>query len=99
MVDLLADQLEAAAMEVGEAAAAIAADVTDADAMAGAVSTAQERFGGLDVVVANAGIERLGTVRTQPAAEFERVIEVNLLGVYRTLRPAIEPVVERGGHL
>src|SRR5204862_3368350 len=76
-----------------------AADVTDAEAMAGAVSAAREYFGALDVVVANAGIERVGTVRTQPAEEFERVIEVNLLGVYRTLAPAIDPVVERRGHL
>jgi len=99
MVDLAGDELESAAADLGERAVAVAADVTDAGAMAGAVSAAREGFGALDVVVANAGIERVGTVRTQPPEEFERVIEVNLLGVYRTLRPAIEPVVERGGHL
>jgi NAD(P)-dependent dehydrogenase (short-subunit alcohol dehydrogenase family) len=99
MVDLAGDELEAAASGVGERAIAFGADVTDADAMAGAVSAARDHFGALDVVVANAGIERVGTVRTQPPEEFERVLEVNLLGVYRTLRPAIEPVVERRGHL
>ncbi len=65
--------------------------------MANAVRIALDRFGRLDIVVANAGIERIGAVRTQPPVEFERVIEVNLLGVYRTLRPAIEQVIERRG--
>jgi NAD(P)-dependent dehydrogenase (short-subunit alcohol dehydrogenase family) len=99
LVDLPGDELDAAAAGFGDRAIAVAADVTDAEAMRGAVAAALERFGALDVVVANAGIERIGTVRTQPAEDFERVIEVNLLGVYRTLRPAIEPVVERHGHL
>ena len=99
LVDVSEDELGGAAAEIGDRALAFAADVTDPEAMAGAVSAAREHFGALDVVVANAGIERVGTVRTQPAEEFERVIEVNLLGVYRTLAPAIDPVVERRGHL
>jgi NAD(P)-dependent dehydrogenase (short-subunit alcohol dehydrogenase family) len=99
LVDLPGDELEAAAAGLGERAMAVGADVSDGDAMMGAVAAAREQFGALDVVVANAGIERIGTVRGQPPEEFERVIEVNLLGVYRTLRPAIEPVVARRGHL
>ena len=99
LVDLPGDELDAAAAGLGDRALAVGADVTDADAMEDAVRAALDQFGGLDAVVANAGIERVGTVRTQPMEEFERVIEVNLLGVYRTLRPAIEPVVERRGHL
>jgi NAD(P)-dependent dehydrogenase (short-subunit alcohol dehydrogenase family) len=99
LVDLPGEEIEAAAAGLGERAIAVGADVTDARAMTRAVAAARQGFGGLDVVVANAGIERVGTVRTQPPEEFERVIEVNLLGVYRTLRPAIEPVVERHGHL
>jgi NAD(P)-dependent dehydrogenase (short-subunit alcohol dehydrogenase family) len=99
LVDLAGDELDAVVAELGERALAVGVDVTDADAMNGAVAAARERFGALDVVVANAGIERIGTVRRLPPEDFERVIEVNLLGVYRTLRPAIEPVVERRGHL
>ena len=38
-------------------------------------------------------------MRTQAADDFERVVEVNLLGVYRTLRPAIDPIVESRGHV
>lgn len=99
LVDLPGDGLEAATAGLGEQALAISADVTDADAMRRAVAAARDRYGGLDVVVANAGIERIGTVRGQPPEDFERVIEVNLLGVYRTLQPAIDPVIERRGHL
>jgi NAD(P)-dependent dehydrogenase (short-subunit alcohol dehydrogenase family) len=99
LVDLPGEGLEAAAAGLGGRALLIAADVTDADAMRGAVAATRDHYGGLDVVVANAGIERIGTVRGQAPEDFERVIEVNLLGVYRTLRPAIDPVVERRGHL
>jgi NAD(P)-dependent dehydrogenase (short-subunit alcohol dehydrogenase family) len=99
LVDLPGDALDAAAAGFGEQALAVAADVTDANAMRGAVAAAGDHYGGLDVVVANAGIERIGTVRRQVPEDFERVVEVNLLGVYRTLQPAIEPVLARRGHL
>ena len=99
LVDLPGDGLEAASAGLGERALAIGADVTDADAMRRAVAAARDRYGGLDVVVANAGIERIGTMREQRPEDFERVIEVNLLGVYRTLQPAIDAVVQRRGHL
>jgi NAD(P)-dependent dehydrogenase (short-subunit alcohol dehydrogenase family) len=99
LVDLPGDGLETATVGLGKQALAIGADVTDADAMRRAVAAARDRYGGLDVVVANAGIERIGTVRGQPPEDFERVIEVNLLGVYRTLQPAIDAVIERRGHL
>jgi NAD(P)-dependent dehydrogenase (short-subunit alcohol dehydrogenase family) len=57
-----------------------------------------ERFGGLDVVVANAGIAPTPLpVRRLPAEEWERVVEVNLLGVYRTVRAGLEQVIARRG--
>src|SRR5262245_34052154 len=93
------DALDSSAAALTAPAMSVHADVTDAVAMADAVAAALDRFGALDIVVANAGIERIGTVRTQAAEDFERVIAVNLLGVYRTLRPAIEPVIESRGHM
>ncbi len=75
------------------------ADVTDPEAMEAAVAGAVERFGGIDVVVANAGVGGNGTVRSMDPAAFERQIEVNLLGVYRTVRPALPHVVERRGYI
>ena len=62
------------------------ADVTDHDAVDGAVEAVVDRSG-LDVVVANAGIASpVTTARTMDPAVFERVVEVNLLGVWRTVR-------------
>ena len=48
-----------------------------------------ERFGGIDVVIANAGIAPIGTVATIDPADFERTIEINLLGVWRTVRATL----------
>ena len=62
--------------------------------MAGTV----ERFGGLDVLVANAGTAGYGTVRTIDPDTFERTIEINLLGSWRTVRAALPHLVERRGY-
>lgn len=90
-----------AANELGEhRALAIGADVTDRDAMRFAVDQTVDRFGRLDVVVANAGVTPPpGTLRTQDPAEFDKVIAVNLTGVLNTVQPAIEPLIRTGGHI
>ena len=77
---------------------AIAADVTDSAAMDAAVAAAVGRFGGVDLVVANAGIApAIAPLRRLSPDDFERVIEVNLLGVYRTVRAGLEQIIERRG--
>ena len=100
LVDLDADEAEAAAARVGERALGIGADVTDREAMGEAVAATVDRFGGLDVCVANAGIvTHATTMRATDEAAFERVIEVNLLGTTRTIAAAMPHVVERRGHI
>ena len=74
-------------------------DVTDWDALERAVSGTVERFGGIDVVLANAGIATGGLVRSTDPAAWERVIEVNLLGVWRTVRTCLPHVIERRGYI
>ncbi|HTZ86182.1 MAG TPA: short-chain dehydrogenase/reductase [Solirubrobacteraceae bacterium] len=79
---------------------AIAADVTDRAAMQRAVATIVEHFGGLDVVVANAGIApRVATFKAMAPESFTRVLDVNLWGVYRTVDAALPEVVARAGHI
>ena len=91
---------ERAAESLGERAIAAPADVTDAAAMAGAVQTAVDEFGGLDVVVANAGIgPPPSTIRTMDPAIFERTLEVDLQGVWRTVSPALDQIVSRRGQV
>jgi NAD(P)-dependent dehydrogenase (short-subunit alcohol dehydrogenase family) len=101
IVDLDPDATERAASQMGTSGAlAFAADVTDRGAMQRAVAAAVERFGGLDVVVANAGIaSRVATFRATPSETFERVIDVNLMGVYRTVEAALPQIVSRAGHV
>jgi NAD(P)-dependent dehydrogenase (short-subunit alcohol dehydrogenase family) len=101
IVDLDADQAREAAERIGERTLGIAADVTDAGAMRAAVAETVERFGGLDVAMANAGLAppSIATMRSVPAEEWERVVEVNLFGVWHTVRAALPQVSERQGHI
>lgn len=101
LVDLDAEATEAAAARIGaDRSLGLAGDVTDLEAMEGAVQAAAERFGGLDVVVANAGLgPPTATNRVVDPAAYERVIEVNLLGVWRTVRAALPQITQRRGHV
>jgi NAD(P)-dependent dehydrogenase (short-subunit alcohol dehydrogenase family) len=100
LADLDAAATERSAAELGGGAIGLGADVTDRKRMDAVVAEIVERFGGLDVVVANAGIAPdPGTARLMDDAMFERVLEVDLLGVWRTVRPALPQIVERRGHV
>jgi NAD(P)-dependent dehydrogenase (short-subunit alcohol dehydrogenase family) len=101
VVDLDPEQAREAAERIGARAIGIGADVTDNTAIKGAVAETVERFGGLDVVVANAGIaqSKVATVRGIGSEEWERVFEVDMLGVWRTVRAALPQIVERQGHV
>ncbi len=101
VLDLHEEDAQRAAASLHDTKAfGIGADVTDRGAMQQAVATAVERFGGLDVVVANAGIaSRAATVQSMTGENFERVLDVNLNGVYRTVIAALPEVVARRGHV
>jgi NAD(P)-dependent dehydrogenase (short-subunit alcohol dehydrogenase family) len=98
--DLDGPATEAAAQLIGAETLAVPADVTDRDEMAGVVAAVVGRFGGLDVVVANAGVAPpSATMRSIDPDVFERTLEIDLLGVWRTVRPALPQIVERKGHV
>ena len=100
IVDLDRQDAVEAAERVGERAVGLDADVTDLRAMELIVAAVVERFGGLDIVVANAGIAPPPRPMVAVGNEvFERVVEVDLMGVWRTVRPALPQVIERGGHI
>jgi NAD(P)-dependent dehydrogenase (short-subunit alcohol dehydrogenase family) len=101
LVDLDAAEAERAAAQVHDTRAlGLGGDVTDRAAMQRAVAAAVERFGSLDVVVANAGIApRAATMRAMAPENFERVIDVNLLGVARTVDAALPEIVRWRGHI
>jgi NAD(P)-dependent dehydrogenase (short-subunit alcohol dehydrogenase family) len=102
LVDLSAEAAQQAAVRMGsERAIGLGADVTDRAAVEAAVQETVGRLGGIDVVVANAGIAPSppSPVRVMPESEFERVVEVDLLGVYRTVAATMDQVVSRRGHV
>lgn len=101
VLDLDAGQASEAAERIGQRAIGLGADVTDHGAMMAAVAEVVEKFGGLDVAVANAGIAQksFATVRGISGEEWERVFEVDLLGVWRTVRAALPQIVERQGQM
>jgi NAD(P)-dependent dehydrogenase (short-subunit alcohol dehydrogenase family) len=99
LLDLPSPALDALAAELGTASLAVPADVTDPDAVDAAVAHTVDAFGGLDVAVANAGVGEGGPVADMPLDQLRSVVDVNLLGVWYTLRAAIPHVVARRGYL
>jgi NAD(P)-dependent dehydrogenase (short-subunit alcohol dehydrogenase family) len=102
LADLHREAVDRLARELGEGrTVAAAVDVTDRAALAAVVGMAAERFGGLDVVFANAGIaaDPPATIATIDEGVFERVVEVDLLGVWRTVRATLPQIVARQGHV
>jgi NAD(P)-dependent dehydrogenase (short-subunit alcohol dehydrogenase family) len=99
LVGLEPAELEQVAAQCGPEAAWFEADVTDRDALEAAVEGTVERLGGIDVAIANAGIGTGGSVRMIDPEVFERVIEVNLLGSWRTVRAALPHVIARRGYV
>jgi NAD(P)-dependent dehydrogenase (short-subunit alcohol dehydrogenase family) len=99
LVGLEPEELARVAAQCGSNAAWFECDVTDVDALEGAVAGAVERFGGIDVVMANAGIASAGMTRSMDPRAFERTVEINLLGVWRTVRTCLPHVIERRGYV
>jgi NAD(P)-dependent dehydrogenase (short-subunit alcohol dehydrogenase family) len=101
VVDLDREAAERAAADVDPAnALGLAADVTDRGAMQRVVAEIVERRGGLDVVVANAGIApRVATFRAMATETFDRVVDVNQHGVVNTVQAALPEIIRRRGHV
>lgn len=100
VVDLDQTAAEEAAERLGPGAMGLACDVTDGGALRSAVAATVERYGRLDVVVANAGIaSRAATVNAMSGEAAERVLDVNLRGVYRTVTAALPEIIRNKGHV
>jgi NAD(P)-dependent dehydrogenase (short-subunit alcohol dehydrogenase family) len=101
LTDLDAGALAAMSTELGgdERVLTATADVRDLAAMQAAANHAVEKFGGIDVVIANAGIASYGSVQQVDPEAFRRVLDVNLLGVFHTVRATLPSVIERRGYV
>jgi NAD(P)-dependent dehydrogenase (short-subunit alcohol dehydrogenase family) len=100
LTDLNEAELSALAAELGEERVlTVVADVRDLPAMQAAAARAVERFGGIDVVLASAGIISYGSVLQVDPDAFKRVLDINVLGVFHTVRATLPAVIERRGYL
>ena len=100
LTDLDEAQLKDVATRLGEdRVLTVVADVRELSAMQGAAEKATERFGGIDIVVANAGIGSFGSVLEIDPEAFKTVVDVNLMGVFYTVRAALASVIERRGYV
>ena len=102
LLDLDADRVQSLAARLGDARSARGwgADVRDLDGLTAVMAEVREHFGTLDVAIAAAGV--LGPVTALSAAtatDWDRVIEVNLGGVWRTFKAAAPHVTAQRGHL
>lgn len=100
---VVSDRDEAAASSVaaeietaGGVSLAVVTDVTVLSEVEAAVATAVTHFGGLDVLYANAGIEGSGSALSTEPADWQHVLDVNLTGVWHSIRAALAPMTEAG---
>jgi len=85
----LADEMRELGGERGAEALVAPADVQEEEQVAAAVARTVETFGGLRLLVANAGLGRYAKVEDQPAEHVETTIHVNYVGMTRTVRHAL----------
>jgi NADP-dependent 3-hydroxy acid dehydrogenase YdfG len=93
------DRLEALASRIeGVKTTVIQADITDPDQAAGAVATTVGEFGRLDTLVNNAGVMLLGPIVGAPLEEWQRMVQLNVLGLLYCTHAALPHLLEAAGH-
>jgi NADP-dependent 3-hydroxy acid dehydrogenase YdfG len=92
-----AERLQALAGELGDAAIAIEADVTERDVLVAAAQRVQDEFGRVDALVNNAGVMLLGPFSSEQRADYRQMIEVNLLGAITTTEVFLDLLRADGG--
>ena len=90
------DRVAALAEELGDAALAVAMDVTDEASIVAAYDAAEARFGTVDTVIANAGIAVAGRSIDLPLGDFSAVVETNFTGLYLTAREGARRMIAAG---
>jgi 3alpha(or 20beta)-hydroxysteroid dehydrogenase len=97
LADIREEQGKAVAAEIGDRAIFLAHDVTDEASWPRVMQATVDAFGGLDVLVNDAAILHRARIEEETLEAFERILAVNLVGVFLGIRAAIEPLRNRGG--
>ena len=95
--DVLDDEGKAVATEIGDAARYVHLDVTDEEQWAAAVTYVEDEFGPVTTLVNNAGILLFQSVQKTTLAEFERVMQVNVTGVFLGMKAVVASMEQAGG--
>jgi NAD(P)-dependent dehydrogenase (short-subunit alcohol dehydrogenase family) len=98
VVGLEPDRLRALTADLGASAVWREADVRDGAALQTAIDECAEALGGIDALVANAGVVGYGTVRQTHDDAFARVLDINVNGVFRSLKYATPHLHRSHGH-
>ena len=98
-LDAVAVTNQASSLGTPDYACGWAVDVRSLDSVQTAVDAAAAHFGGIDVVIANAGITSMAPLEYHDPALFDRVIDINLNGVWRTFRAALPHIKKTKGYL
>lgn len=95
--DVRAGAAEEVAAELGGASIGVACDVSDEDSVRDAMSVAQRQFGGLDTVVAAAGIVIGGPAHDMSLEQWQNLVGVNLTGMFLTVKHGLQQLLAAGG--
>ncbi|QNA92378.1 MULTISPECIES: SDR family oxidoreductase [unclassified Microbacterium] len=93
------ERIETIAAELGEGAVAVAADVTDRDALVAAATRVKQSLGRVDILVNNAGIMLLGPFSSEQREDYRRMVDVNLLGAITATEVFLDQLVDGGGDI
>jgi NADP-dependent 3-hydroxy acid dehydrogenase YdfG len=91
------DRIQALADELGDAAIAVQANVTDRDSIVAASQRVQDDLGRADILVNNAGVMLLGPFSAELSDDYRRMIETNLLGAITTTEVFLDQLLADGG--
>ena len=94
--DVDADTARATADDLGGTAVGVHTDVADRDSVAAMIDEARSRFGRIDVLVNNAGFDKVGPFVESDPADWDRIVGINLYGVLHTSRAVLPLMAEQG---
>ena len=97
--DKAADKVDALAAELGETVVAQEIDTSDAQACEALVKTAVDRFGRIDVLINDAGMDSMGRIDDTPIEDWKKVFSVNVDGYYYMSRFAIAELRKSKGNI
>ncbi|MBX9978828.1 MULTISPECIES: glucose 1-dehydrogenase [Mycobacterium] len=95
--DIDGNTADATAAKIGSAAVGHKVDVSDEEQVIGMVAACADAFGGVDKLVANAGVVHFASLTDTTVADFDRVMAINLRGAWLCTKHAAPRMIERGG--